>query len=149
MDTPLQQVAAAGDRDHDPGPCFGSDLSPHVLAECRSTALRQIEKEFAAPPEQRTQEPWHGQNEVTMRDWLEHLFAQPFGPEEGALLLAGGTERTSATRVGDQVAQATRLTPSVGVPVLDEPTCKEGPQDPLDDRTQRAVHLGEALLVNT
>jgi hypothetical protein len=99
-------------------------------------------------PEQRTQEPWHGHNEVTMRDGLEHLLAQPFGPEQGALLLAGGTERSSATRVGDQVAQATRLTPSAGETALDEPTCKESPQHPLDDRTQRAVHLGEALLVH-
>ena len=66
VDMPLQKVAARGDRDHDPGPCVGSDLPPHVLAECLRTALREIEKKRAAPPEQRTQEPWHGQHHVTM-----------------------------------------------------------------------------------
>jgi hypothetical protein len=28
MNVPLQQVAAGGDRDHDPGPCVGAHLSP-------------------------------------------------------------------------------------------------------------------------
>ena len=70
-------IAARGDRDHDPGPGVGSDLPPHVLAECLRAALRQIEKKLAAPPEQRTQEPWHGQHDVSVRDGLEHLFAQP------------------------------------------------------------------------
>jgi hypothetical protein len=38
--------------------------------------LRQIEKKLAAPPEQRTQEPWHGQHDVSVRDGLEHLLQQ-------------------------------------------------------------------------
>jgi hypothetical protein len=32
--------------------------------------------------------------------------------------------------------------------MLDEPTCEEGPEHPLDHRTQRAVRLGESLLVH-
>jgi hypothetical protein len=143
-----QEVAARGDRDHDPGPRVRSHLPPHVLAECLRPALRQIAKKLAAPPEERTQEAWHGQHDVTVGDGLEHLFAQPFGPEEGALLLAGGAERSAATRVRDQVAQATRLAPSAckamgHVPALDEPA-----EHALDDRTQGAVLFGEALGVH-
>jgi hypothetical protein len=70
VDVPLQEVAAGGDRDHDPGPCVGSHLTPQVRAECLCAALRQIEKKLAAPPEQRTQKPWHDQHEVTVRDGL-------------------------------------------------------------------------------
>ena len=76
---PLQKIAGAGDRDHDPGPCVGSHFPPHVLAERLRAAWREIEKKLAAPPEQRTQEPWHGQHDVPVRDGLEHFFAQPFG----------------------------------------------------------------------
>jgi len=108
------------------------------------TTQRQTEKKLTAPPEQRTQEPWHGEHDVTMRDGLEHLLGQPFGPEDGALLLVGGAERSSATRAWDQVAQATRLAPSAceamrHVTALDEPA-----QHALEDGTERTVRLGGA-----
>jgi len=61
MNVPLQQVAAAGDRDHDPGPCVGSQLSPHVLAECLRTALREIEQQLPPFPEYASQQPGHGE----------------------------------------------------------------------------------------
>jgi imidazolonepropionase-like amidohydrolase len=46
-----------------------------------------------------------------------------------------GTERSPATRVWDQVAQAARPTPSACETALDEPTRQEVPEHPPDHRT--------------
>ncbi len=145
---PLEKVPGGGDCDHDAGACVGAHLSPHVLAECLRTALREIEQQLPPFAEYASQQPRHGEDDMAVRNGREHLFAQPFGPEEGALLLARGTERSAAARVWDQVGQAARSTPGACETALDEPACEEGPEHPLDHRTQRAVRLGEALLVH-
>ena len=49
------------------------------------------------------------------------------------------------------LAEACRLgayRPAHRTSALDEPTCEEGPEHPFDHRTQRAVRLGEPLLVH-
>ena len=51
-------------------------------------ALREVEQELSPLAEDSTQEARHGEDDVTMRDRLEHVFAQPFGPQDRALLLA-------------------------------------------------------------
>src|SRR6266545_2572551 len=125
MNVPLHQIAAGAHRAHDPGPGVGARLSPHVLAECLRTALPEIEQQLPPFPEYASPQPGHGEDDLAVRNGLEHLFAQPLGPEEGALLLAGGAERSSATRVWDQVAQTARSTPSACEAGLDESTCEE------------------------
>ena len=77
-------------------------MPPHRIARDRSSSSPPF-PEYAS-------QPGHGEDDVAVGNGLEHLFAQPFGPEEGALLLARGTERSPATRVWDQIAQAARPT---------------------------------------
>ncbi len=144
---PLEHIAARSDRDHDARPHLRAELAPQVLGHGLRAALREIEQQLAPLPKDPTQQAWHGENGVTVRDGLEYLFAQPLRPQERALLLAGRAEVASATGVRDQIACPTRVAPSPGEAALDEPTCEEGPQHPLDHGTQRAVHPGEALLV--
>ena len=69
--------------------------------------------------------PGHGEDDVAVNG-LEHLFAQPFSPEQGALLLARGAERSAATRVWDQVAQAARPTPGAGEAPAEQPAIEVG-----------------------
>ncbi len=85
---PLQEVAGAGDGDHDAGPRLRSDLSLHVLGDGLRRALREIEKELATPAEDSAEEARHGEDDVTMRDRLEHFLLQPLRPQELLLLFA-------------------------------------------------------------
>jgi hypothetical protein len=70
-------------------------------------------------PEYASLQPGHGEDDVAVGNGLEHLFAE-----------------------------AARPTPSACETAFDEPKGEEGPEHPLDHRTQRAVRLGEALLVH-
>jgi len=88
VDIPLEHIAGGSDGDHDPGPRVGTQLAPHVLAERLRAGLGQIAKKLSPLPKDPTEQAWHGEDNVTMRDGLEHLFAQPFGPQNRALLLA-------------------------------------------------------------
>ena len=85
---PLQEVAGAGDGDHDAGPRVRSDLSLHVLGDGLRRALREVEKKLAALAEDSAQEARHGEDDVTMRDRLEHFLLQPLRPQELLLLFA-------------------------------------------------------------
>jgi len=88
MRMPLQQVAGAGDRDHDAGPRVRSDLSLHVLGDGLRRALREVEKKLAALAEDSAEEARHGEDNVTVRDRLEHFLLQPLRPQELLLLFA-------------------------------------------------------------
>jgi hypothetical protein len=85
---PLEHIGGGSDADHDTGPAVRSPLSPDVLGDGFRAALRQLEQQLSPLAEDSTQEARHGQDNVTMRDGLEHLFAQPFGPQDRAFLLA-------------------------------------------------------------
>jgi len=60
----------------------------HVLGEGLRRALREIEKKLAALPEDSAEEARHGEDNVTMRDRLEHFLLQPLRPQELLLLFA-------------------------------------------------------------
>jgi hypothetical protein len=85
---PLQELACAGDGDHDAGPRVRSDLSLHVLGDGLRRALREIEKKLAALAKDSAEEARHGEDDVTMRDRLEHFLLQPLRPPELLLLFA-------------------------------------------------------------
>jgi hypothetical protein len=146
---PLEHVAGGRDGDHDPGPPVRSQLSPHVLGDGLRAALRQVEQELSPLAKDPTQEARHGEDDVTMREGLEHLFAQPLRPQERALLLARRGEIPSATRVRDQVARPTARTPSSGEAPCHVATLDEAAQHAFDDGAQGAVLLGEAFSVHT
>jgi len=50
--------------------------------------LREVEQKLPPLPEDPAQEARHGEDNVTMRDGLEHFLLQPFGPQELFLLFA-------------------------------------------------------------
>jgi hypothetical protein len=85
---PLEHIAARSDRDHDARPQLCAELGPQVLGHGLRAALREIEQQLTPLPKDPTQQAWHGENGVTVRDGLEDLFAQPLRPQERALLLA-------------------------------------------------------------
>jgi hypothetical protein len=85
---PLQEVAGGGDRDHDAGPRLRSELSLHVLGDGLRRALGEVEKKLATLAEDSAKQARHGEDDVTMRDWLEHFLLQPFRPQELLLLFA-------------------------------------------------------------
>jgi hypothetical protein len=85
---PLEQIAARSDRDHDARPHLRAELCPQVLGHRLRAVLREIEQQLASLPKDPTEQAWHGENGVTVRDGLEDLFAQPLRPQERALLLA-------------------------------------------------------------
>jgi hypothetical protein len=81
MRMPLQEVAARGDRHDDAGPSVRSHPYPHVLGEGLRGALREVEQKLSPLSEDPAQEARHGgENDVSMRDGLEHFFLQPLGP---------------------------------------------------------------------
>jgi hypothetical protein len=51
-------------------------------------ALHEIEKELASPAEDSAEEAWHGEDNMTMRNRLEHFLLQPLRPQELLLLFA-------------------------------------------------------------
>jgi len=63
-------------------------VSPHVLGEGIGGALREVEQKLPPLPEDPAQEARHGEDNMTMRDGLEHFLLQPFGPQELFLLFA-------------------------------------------------------------
>ena len=75
----------------DAGPSVRPEVSPHVLdvlGEGIGGALREVEQKLPPLPEDPAQEARHGEDNVTMRDGLEHFLLQPFGPQELFLLFA-------------------------------------------------------------
>jgi hypothetical protein len=88
VDIPLEHIAGGSEGDHDPGPRKGTQLPAHVLAECLGAAMGQLAKKLSPLPKDPTEQAWHGEDNVTMRDGLEHRLSQPFGPQNRALLLA-------------------------------------------------------------
>jgi len=85
---------------------------------------------------------------VTVRDRSEQLLAQPLGPEELLLLLARGAEAAAAAGEGDENAPAAIGAPQPGEAVSWDAAPDEPPQHALDGGPQRAVFLGEALVVH-
>jgi len=59
-----------------------------VLGDGLRRALREIEKKLATPAEDSAEEARHGEDDVTMRDRLEHFLLQPLRPQELLLLFA-------------------------------------------------------------
>jgi hypothetical protein len=82
---------------------------------------------------------------VAVGDFGQDFAAQPLGPEQLLLLLAGWAEAAAAAGEGDQDAPAARAAPEPGEAVLEQPAAQELPQHPLDHRPQRPVAPGEAL----
>jgi hypothetical protein len=85
---PLDQVSGGGDGDDDSGPSVRTELLAHVLGEALGGAVRELEEKLSTLAEDAAQQPWHGENDVPMRDGREDLLLQPLRPQELALLLA-------------------------------------------------------------
>jgi hypothetical protein len=81
---PLQEVAAGGDGDHDAGPRVRSNLCSQLLGEGLRAALREVEQKLPPLPEDSAQEARHGEDDMTMRDVLEHLFGVATPPTGAA-----------------------------------------------------------------
>jgi len=94
---PLDQVPGGGDGDDDSGPSVRTELLAHVLGDGLGGALRKVEQELAPLAEDPAHEARHGEDDVPMRNGLEDLLPEPFGPQELALLLARRAEGPSAT----------------------------------------------------
>jgi hypothetical protein len=60
-------------------------------------AAGEVAQQLAAAPEERTQEARDGHHDVAVRNGLEDLLAEPLGPQQRALLLAGRAERPPPT----------------------------------------------------
>jgi hypothetical protein len=65
--------------DDDARPSVRSHPYPHVLGEGLRGALREVEQKLSSPSEDPAQEARHGENDLSMRDGLEHFFLQPLG----------------------------------------------------------------------
>jgi hypothetical protein len=65
-----------------------SDPCPHVLGEGLRAALREVEQKLSPFSEDPAQEARHGEDDMTMRDGLEHFSLQPLGPQELIFLFA-------------------------------------------------------------
>jgi hypothetical protein len=98
---PLDQIAGGGDGDGDAGAGVVPEAPADELARGLGGSAPQLGEQLAPPPEQRTQQPGDGQDDVAVGDAGEHLLAQPLGPEELSLLLARGAEGPAATGEGD------------------------------------------------
>jgi hypothetical protein len=122
-------------------------LSLHVLGDGLRRALREVEKKLAALAEDSAQEARHGEDDVTMRDRLEHFLLQPLRPQELLLLFACRTEAPAPTRKRAEHGGPTGAAPKAREAVLDQATCEEPAQHALDDGAERAMLLGEALRV--
>jgi hypothetical protein len=85
---PLEEITAGGDGHDEPGPSVRAEMPLHVLGEGLRRALREIEKKRAALPEDSAEEARHGEDNVMMRDRLEHFLLQPLRPQELLLLFA-------------------------------------------------------------
>jgi hypothetical protein len=94
---PLDQIAARRDGHDDAGPSVRAELSPRVLGDGLGGALREVEQELTPLAEDPAQEARHGEDDMTMRNGLEHLPLEPFRPQELALLLARRAEGPAAT----------------------------------------------------
>ena len=94
---PLDQVPGGGDGDDDSRPSVRADSSPHVLGDGLGGALGEVEQKLPPLAEDPAQEAGHGEDDMTMRDGLEHLLLQPLRPQELALLLARRAKGPSAT----------------------------------------------------
>lgn len=141
---PLDRVPGGGDGDDDSRPAVVAEPFADALGEGLGGALREVEEEFSSLPEDAPQEAWHGQDNVTARNWREHLFLEPLRPQELALLLARRARGPSATRERTKHASPTRRAPKPGKAVFDEATAREPSRHPLDHRPQRAMLPSEA-----
>jgi hypothetical protein len=148
MRMPLQEVAARGDGDDDAGPRVRAELPPHVLGEGLGAALREVEEQLAPLSEHPPQQARHGQDDMAMGHRRQHLLPQPLGPQDLLLLLAGGAEAAAAAGERAEHARAAGRAPEPGEAVLDEAALEEPSQHALDDPTQQAVGLGEALRID-
>jgi hypothetical protein len=73
MGVPLGQVSGGGDGDDDSRPAVSVEPSSDVLGDGFAGALRQIEEELSSLAEDAAQEARHGEDDVTMRNGLEHF----------------------------------------------------------------------------
>jgi hypothetical protein len=94
---PLNQVSGRGDGDDDAGPSVRADLSAHVLGDGLGGALGEVEQKLPPSAEDPAQEAWHGEDDMTMGNGLEHFLLKPLPPKELSLLLARRAKRPSAT----------------------------------------------------
>ena len=58
----------------------------------------QVEQQLSPPAEYPSQQPRHGENNVSMRNGRKHFLLQPLGPQELLLFLARRAEAPAATR---------------------------------------------------
>jgi hypothetical protein len=104
---PLQEISSGGDGDDE----TGADVSSRRAADefharlCASPG--QLGQQIAPAAKQRPQQPRDGEHNVTMGHGSEQLLAQPFGPQELFLLLAGGAEAAAPAGEGNQHAPST------------------------------------------
>src|SRR5512134_3931223 len=71
---PLQEITGAGNGDD--WPRVDSDLSFKVLAERLRAALRKVDQELSPPAGDASQQPRHGENDVSMRDGRKDPFSR-------------------------------------------------------------------------
>jgi len=95
---------------------------------CRvGSGAGELTEQVSAAAEQRAQQAWNGQHHMAVRDGQEHVFAQPLGPQELLLLLAGRTEATATAGEGDKDAAPALAAPEPGELVLEKAALQELP----------------------
>jgi hypothetical protein len=87
MRVPLKDIATRGHGYDDPRPCVFAELLPQVLGDRLGCRLGQVAQQVAPPPEEGTQEARDRHDDMTVCHRCEDFLAQPFGPQDRALLL--------------------------------------------------------------
>jgi hypothetical protein len=145
---PLGQVPGRRHTDNNTGRHPGTKRLLHEGTDGRCRCMSKLAQQLAPAAEERTQQPRNREHDMPVRNRLQQLSPHPLRPQERSLLLTGRAEASGATgkrhRIGDpaRVAEHTREAVSWDA-APDEP-----PQDALDGGPQRAVFLGEALVVH-
>ena len=89
MRVPLQEISGGGDGDDDTGAHVTSRRAAHGFDDRLCASPGEFGQEVAPPAKQRPQQTRNREHDVTVGDGSEQLLAQPFGPEQLLLLLAG------------------------------------------------------------
>ena len=92
MGVPLDEIPRRGDRDHEAGAGVVAEAPADELGGGLGGGAAQLGEQLAAAAQERPQQPRDCQDDVAVSNLGQYLLAQPLGPEELALLLAGGAE---------------------------------------------------------
>jgi hypothetical protein len=144
MGVPLQEVSRRGKRDDEAGAEVLSGRAADELDGGLGPRPGELGQEVTPTAKQWPQQTRDGEHHVAVGDGSEELLAQPFGPEELLLLLAGGAEAAATAGKGDEYATAALGAPQPREAVLEEAALEELAQDPFHHRPQGPMLPDEA-----